>query len=94
MQTLVDSRADHLRNHGFIHHPGGWCLAPAYDMNPSTKKDEHFLALDDSNTLPDLDTVMPTAEPHRVNGARTASRPDKSPSEKLLKIRPGLKHAE
>ena len=25
---------DHLRNHGFLLHPTGWRLAPAYDMNP------------------------------------------------------------
>jgi serine/threonine-protein kinase HipA len=61
------NRDDHLRNHGFIRHPGGWRLAPAYDMNPSVKKDEHVLALDDSSTVPDLDTVVATAEFYRVS---------------------------
>lgn len=61
------NRDDHLRNHGFIRQPGGWRLAPAYDMNPSTKKDAHVLALDDSSTDPDLDTVMATAELYRVS---------------------------
>lgn len=60
------NRDDHLRNHGFIRQPGGWRLAPAYDMNPSVKKDAHVLALDDSSTVPDLDTVMGTAEFYRV----------------------------
>lgn len=63
------NRDDHLRNHGFIRQPGGWRLAPAYDMNPSTKKGEHVLALDDSATVPDLQTVMSTAEFYRVSPA-------------------------
>lgn len=61
------NRDDHLRNHGFIRQPGGWRLAPAYDMNPSTKKDAHVLALDDSSAEPDLDTVLATAEFYRVS---------------------------
>lgn len=36
-------------------------------MNPSLKKDEHVLALDDSSTVPDLDTVVATAEFYRVS---------------------------
>ena len=63
------NRDDHLRNHGFIWHPGGWRLAPAYDMNPSTKKDEHVLALDDSSTEPDFETVLATAELYRLSKA-------------------------
>jgi len=64
------NRDDHLRNHGFIRYPGGWRLAPAYDMNPSTKKDGHVLALDDSSTEPDLTTVMATAEFYRIRPAQ------------------------
>lgn len=64
--VAIANRDDHLRNHGFIRQPGGWRLAPAYDMNPSTKKDEHVLALDDSSTEPDLATVMSTADFYRV----------------------------
>lgn len=26
---------DHFRNHGFLHSPGGWALAPAFDVNPN-----------------------------------------------------------
>jgi serine/threonine-protein kinase HipA len=63
------NRDDHLRNHGFIRHCGGWRLAPAYDMNPSVKKDEHVLALDDSSTEPHLANVMATAEFYRVTKA-------------------------
>jgi serine/threonine-protein kinase HipA len=65
--VAVANRDDHLRNHGFIRHTGGWRLAPAYDMNPSIKKDTHVLTLDDSSTEPDLATVMATAEFYRVS---------------------------
>lgn len=60
------NRDDHLRNHGYIRYLNGWRPAPAYDMNPSTKKEEHILAIDDSSRRPDLDTVMQTAEFYRV----------------------------
>ncbi|MES9977172.1 MAG: type II toxin-antitoxin system HipA family toxin, partial [Candidatus Thiodiazotropha sp. 6PLUC5] len=32
----VSNTDDHLRNHGFIYHKGGWLLSPAYDINPVT----------------------------------------------------------
>ena len=38
-------------------------------MNPSTKKDEHVLALDDSSTEPDFETVLATAELYRLSQA-------------------------
>ena len=65
----VANRDDHPRNHGFIRSPGGWRPAPAYDMNPSTKKDEHVLRLNDSSAVPDLATVMQTAQFYRVSAA-------------------------
>lgn len=64
--VAVSNRDYHLRNHGFMREATGWRLAPAYDMNPSTKKDGHVLALDDASTEPDLDTVVATAELYRV----------------------------
>lgn len=64
--VAVANRDDHLRNHGFIRHAAGWRLAPAFDMNPSTKRDTHVLALDDSSPEPDMATVMATAVFYRV----------------------------
>jgi serine/threonine-protein kinase HipA len=61
------NRDDHLRNHGFIWTPEGWRPAPAYDMNPSTTKDEHVLTLDGDSPIPDLDTVMATAGYYQVS---------------------------
>lgn len=60
------SRDDHLRNHGFIRTPAGWRLAPAFDMNPSFKKDEHTLALDLYTRQPDMTVVLETAEYYRL----------------------------
>jgi len=61
------NRDDHLRNHGFIRSPEGWRLAPAFDMNPSFKKDEHVLSLNLYNRQPDLEIVLSTAEYYRLN---------------------------
>jgi serine/threonine-protein kinase HipA len=66
------NRDDHLRNHGFLRSPAGWRLAPAYDMNPSFKKDEHVLSLDLYSRAPSLDLVLSTAEYYRLG--RDAAR--------------------
>lgn len=65
--VAIANRDDHLRNHGFIRAPEGWRLAPAFDMNPSTTKDAHVLALDDSDTSPDMHTVLATAAFYRLS---------------------------
>lgn len=64
------NRDDHLRNHGFMRSPAGWTLAPAYDMNPSFKKEEHALSLDAYNRQPDLEIVLSTAEYYRLDIGR------------------------
>lgn len=61
------NRDDHLRNHGFIRTPAGWRLAPAFDMNPSFKKQEHTLSLDLYTHEPDLAVVLKTAEYYRLS---------------------------
>lgn len=65
------NRDDHLRNHGFIRSPEGWRLAPAFDMNPSFKKEEHVLSLDLYNRQPDLEIVLSTAEYYRLDSVRS-----------------------
>lgn len=48
----VSNTDDHLRNHGFIYHKGGWLLSPAYDINPVTPADGlHLNISDDDNSL-------------------------------------------
>ena len=60
------NRDDHLRNHGFIRSPAGWRLAPAFDINPSFRKDEHVLALDLHDRRPDMEVVLSTAGFYRL----------------------------
>lgn len=48
----VSNTDDHLRNHGFIYHKGGWVLSPAYDINPVTPSHGlHLNITDDDNRL-------------------------------------------
>ena len=68
--VVVANRDDHLRNHGFIRSPAGWRLAPAYDMNPSRKKEEHSLSLDFYGRIPDLDIVISTADFYHLDSRR------------------------
>jgi serine/threonine-protein kinase HipA len=64
--VLVGNTDDHLRNHGFLRTPGGWRLAPAYDLNPNPARRHHALRLDDASDLPDVDTVLATAAHYRL----------------------------
>ena len=57
----VANRDDHLRNHGFIRTLTGWRLSKAYDMNPSVKKEEHVLGIDEGLHEPSLDRLLSTA---------------------------------
>ncbi len=75
--VAVANRDDHLRNHGFIRHAGGWRLAPAFDINPSVDKAEHVLAIDDQSTLPDLDTVVSTHDFYRLRKADALAERDR-----------------
>lgn len=64
------NRDDHLRNHGFIRTPSGWRLAPAFDMNPSFRKEEHVLSIDLYDRTPSMDTVLATAGYYKLDAAR------------------------
>lgn len=67
--VLAGNRDDHLRNHGFIREPSGWRLSPAFDMNPNPAKREHALTFDGVTAMPDLATVVETAEFYRLDAA-------------------------
>jgi len=57
----VANRDDHLRNHGFMRTLSGWRLAKAFDMNPSVRKQEHVLGIDEGLHAPSLSTLLETA---------------------------------
>ncbi len=54
----VSNTDDHLRNHGFIFHDGGWVLSPAYDINPNPKGNELHLAINEVDASLDFGLVM------------------------------------
>ena len=63
--VLISNTDDHLRNHGYLREPGGWRLAPAYDLNPmpvDVKPRHHALTLDETNDASSIDTVMSVGE--------------------------------
>lgn len=66
---LISNTDDHLRNHGFILETDGWRLAPAYDQNPNLEKRTHTLAIDTSDTTPDLELALSTAEFYGLKAA-------------------------
>lgn len=57
---LISNTDDHLRNHGYLREPGGWRIAPAYDLNPmpvDVKPRHHALTLDETDDASSLDTA-------------------------------------
>ena len=63
----ISNSDDHLRNHGFLLHQGGWILSPAYDMNPNP--DAYGLKLnisDDDNSM-DLELAKSVAKHFRID---------------------------
>lgn len=63
--VLISNTDDHLRNHGYLRAPGGWRLAPAYDLNPmpvDVKPRHHALTLDENDDSSSIDTAVSVAE--------------------------------
>jgi serine/threonine-protein kinase HipA len=66
----ISNTDDHLRNHGFILEPGGWALAPAYDMNPNPQGDGLTLNISESDNSQDLDLARSVRKHFRVGEPR------------------------
>lgn len=58
---LFGNTDDHFRNHGFILTPKGWTLAPAYDINPSTKTHQCLL-INDQTEESDINALLESCE--------------------------------
>ncbi|WP_241521225.1 type II toxin-antitoxin system HipA family toxin [Kineobactrum sediminis] len=58
----ISNTDDHLRNHGFIYHQGGWLLSPAYDINPVTPANGLHLNINDSDNSLDYELAMEVIE--------------------------------
>jgi serine/threonine-protein kinase HipA len=108
--VMVGNRDDHLRNHACLRTPGGWRLAPAYDMNANVEKAEHSLALDAHQTIPELALVAATAPFYRMESRqaeriiqelrevvsewRQRARAIELPSSEIALIAPAFSHAD
>jgi serine/threonine-protein kinase HipA len=71
--VLVSNVDDHLRNHGFLHEPGGWRLAPAFDLNPvpvDVRPRVHALAIDEEDPSAPLERVLAIAPMFNLKAAR------------------------
>lgn len=68
----IGNRDDHLRNHGFLRGRTGWHLAPAFDLNPMPDKDEHVLAIDESDPRPSLTNLRTTSPYYRLTQRQAA----------------------
>ena len=58
---LISNTDDHLRNHGFLYNGIGWCLSPAYDMNPTPIEVRPRMlttAIDSENNTASLDVAF------------------------------------
>lgn len=71
--VCVSNTDDHLRNHGFLLEPGGWTLAPAYDLNPNPYGSGLSLNISESDNAQDLDLVDEVAVYFRVARPRAAA---------------------
>jgi serine/threonine-protein kinase HipA len=66
----VSNSDDHLRNHGFLLHPTGWRLAPAYDMNPVATADGLRLNISETDNAQSLELAREVAGYFRVKPGR------------------------
>jgi serine/threonine-protein kinase HipA len=79
LNILISNSDDHLRNHGFLYEPGGWRLAPAYDLNPvpvDIKPRILTTTIDEADGTASLDLAYQVAEHFglRPEKARTIAR--------------------
>lgn len=73
LNVLVSNVDDHLRNHGFLREPGGWRLAPAFDLNPvpvDVRPRVHALSIDEADQSAPLERVLAIAPRFNVKPAR------------------------
>jgi len=68
----VSNTDDHLRNHGFILHPEGWVLSPAYDINPIETGTGLSLNISDNDNALDFNLAIEVAKFFRLTDERAS----------------------
>lgn len=63
----ISNTDDHLRNHGFLLTEKGWCLSPAYDINPSIDKNGLALNIDNISNALDFNLAKSVGEYFQLN---------------------------
>jgi len=58
----VSNTDDHLRNHGFILHPNGWKLSPAYDINPEPRGNGLSLNITETDNSLEIEVALKAAQ--------------------------------
>jgi serine/threonine-protein kinase HipA len=71
----VTNTDDHLRNHGFIFIEKGWCLSPAFDINPVETGTGLKLNINETDNSLDFDLALEVIEYFRL---------DKSKAKKII----------
>jgi serine/threonine-protein kinase HipA len=62
----VHNTDDHLRNHGFLLSPEGWCISPAYDLNPDPDGAGLSLNISESDNALSFDLALEVAPYFRL----------------------------
>lgn len=63
----IKNTDDHLRNHGFILHQGGWALSPAYDINPVPHASGLTLNISETDNSLDYELAQSVAKYFRID---------------------------
>jgi len=79
----IKNTDDHLRNHGFLLTETGWCLSPAYDINPVETGTGLRLNISENDNSLDLDLAMEVAPFFRL--------PDKKANQIIEKVKSVVK---
>ncbi len=73
----VSNTDDHLRNHGFIYHKGGWLLSPAYDINPVTAAGGLHLNINENDNSLSFELAMDVIDFFQLNKVEAIHIKDK-----------------
>lgn len=68
----IGNNDDHFRNHGFLLTKEGWTLSPAYDLNPTNKREQSLLITETTNES-SLEALLEGATLYLLNQSEAKS---------------------